>query len=268
MRRLIDDPGVVAYPYSVQGSHLEVAYEELRGYWPPEVTEVSLNFTGLSNTSVGPLVGSIMFPKPAIWATLTAYPLGDFRTNNGRVYVAVQAGVSGAAPGPTGTGFNIVDGTVRWNFVPQAKRITRLMLVDSNGGLLSLLPPASSFENLGVVPLASQAVATYYGARWWLDGTNLRFSSPISGILQVWYQPLQAINWPAAIIPGSTEEIDGLPQFHDLIALLAAQQYQIMQGRMNPALQSQLDRKLSQMQMFFAETRSGQASRWVSEERW
>lgn len=48
------------------------------------------------------------------WQTGVAYTLGALCSNAGNVYYCTQAGTSAAAP--TGTGSNIVDGTVRWTY--------------------------------------------------------------------------------------------------------------------------------------------------------
>lgn len=61
----------------------------------------------------------------AAWTISTAYVVGDRRTNDsGKSYVVVTAGTSAGAGGPTGTGANIVDGTVHWDYVAGAKVIT------------------------------------------------------------------------------------------------------------------------------------------------
>ncbi len=52
------------------------------------------------------------------WTTATAYALGDHVASDTapvKIYVCVQAGTSSTAP--TGTGTNIVDNTVRWNYL-------------------------------------------------------------------------------------------------------------------------------------------------------
>jgi uncharacterized phage protein gp47/JayE len=51
------------------------------------------------------------------WAALTAYTVGQRRTNGGEVYEVTIAGTSAAAGGPTGQGSAIVDGGVTWKWV-------------------------------------------------------------------------------------------------------------------------------------------------------
>jgi uncharacterized phage protein gp47/JayE len=51
------------------------------------------------------------------WAALTAYTVGQRRTNGGEIYEATVAGASAAAGGPTGQGSAITDGGVTWKWV-------------------------------------------------------------------------------------------------------------------------------------------------------
>jgi hypothetical protein len=53
----------------------------------------------------------------AAWAANKAYPTGAVVTNSSQKYIAVAGGISGATPGPTGTGTQILDGTVTWKMV-------------------------------------------------------------------------------------------------------------------------------------------------------
>ena len=60
--------------------------------------------------------------------------------------------------------------------------------------------------------------------------------------------------------------VDNLTQFHDIIALLAAEQYYIQQAQPNTSLEMQLRRRMDKMMEFFAQSRTGKASRYVNEE--
>ena len=54
------------------------------------------------------------------WQPSFPYTPGTRITNGGNVYVGVtvpSGGTSGGGPGPTGTGSNIPDGQVKWNYV-------------------------------------------------------------------------------------------------------------------------------------------------------
>lgn len=52
----------------------------------------------------------------AAWAPSTAYLVGDYVSNNDRVYICTTAGLSDGSGGPTGTGSGIVDNLAVWAF--------------------------------------------------------------------------------------------------------------------------------------------------------
>lgn len=160
---------------------------------------------------------------------------------------------------------NILFGPVPTNL---AQRLTRVIVIDpSSGNLLNILKPASSFESLAPVISSGAGALVGYGARWWLDGRILRFSIPITGTVQIWYLPDPQIDWLAGI--SAPTYVDDISQFHDIIALLASQHYYIKDGSSNPKLDQRLGMRLNEMQEFFAQTRSGQGSRYVQDdEEW
>lgn len=53
----------------------------------------------------------------AAWVASTAYSLGQFVTNAGKVYYCITAGTSAGSGGPTTTGADITDGTVHWKYL-------------------------------------------------------------------------------------------------------------------------------------------------------
>jgi hypothetical protein len=144
-----------------------------------------------------------------------------------------------------------------------------VVLGQENGSILGTFQPATSWETLGQIPNASAAMLSNYawtGQRYWLDGKILRFSVPVSGQIQIWYLPTQTVNWLSAITSTTQVHVDDLAQFHDIIALLAAEQYYIQQAQPNQMLELQLRRRTDKMMEFFAQARSGKASRYVNEE--
>lgn len=50
------------------------------------------------------------------WAANTRYSIGEKSTNSGKEYVATADGVSAKSGGPTGSGHDITDGTVVWDY--------------------------------------------------------------------------------------------------------------------------------------------------------
>ena len=150
----------------------------------------------------------------------------------------------------------------------RAMRLTRVMKVDPvTGAMLMTLVPAASFEQLGqlssIGPVPSQNV--YGGGRYWLDGRTLRFNLAMTGTVQIWYIPVQSLNWTAAIVPNANQFIDDHSAWHDIIALMAAQQYYIKEGKPNEVLDRQMMQRVQEMQRFFAESRTGKASRYVGD---
>lgn len=77
-----------------------------------------LNYSGIDDFG---LVGfNVNGNTPiGVWAATTGFSSGTTVVNfyNGFAYICTQTGTSGAAPGPTGTGTGIVDGTCKWNYV-------------------------------------------------------------------------------------------------------------------------------------------------------
>jgi len=51
------------------------------------------------------------------WASSTAYAVDIVRRNSGNVYKCIKAGTTASSGGPSGTGDEIVDGTVTWKFI-------------------------------------------------------------------------------------------------------------------------------------------------------
>lgn len=69
-------------------------------------------------TEGGPGWQKVYNPGAVAWLANTGYTVGATVTNGGNTYVCVQAGTSAASGGPTGTGTNIVDNTVKWSYAP------------------------------------------------------------------------------------------------------------------------------------------------------
>lgn len=93
--------------------------------------------------------GAVVFTNPDAWAGQTKYTRGEFVQNGGNVYRAATTGASGfsgSGSAPTGTGFNIVDGGVTWNFwgtVAQTVADPQYAIPDSctNSGNVPFDPP-------------------------------------------------------------------------------------------------------------------------------
>lgn len=148
----------------------------------------------------------------------------------------------------------------------RCQRITRIVAIDpSSGQLIGILQPAASFETLNPNTASSMQLRIYPNLRWWLDGRKVRFSGAITQTIQIWYVPDPNVDWVVGLTNNNTY-IDDLTQFHDIIALKAAQFYYAADGAPNPKLDSMLGMRLSELDQYFANTRSGRGSRYVLDE--
>lgn len=71
---------------------------------------------GYANVGTQSYITAEAFLGFASWQASSQYIVGDVVKNGANVYVCITGGISAASGGPTGTGTNITDGTVVWNF--------------------------------------------------------------------------------------------------------------------------------------------------------
>jgi uncharacterized phage protein gp47/JayE len=80
----------------------------------PTLSLVSVQNGGAQFRTTAPAIIAAL----AAWAAAHAYAtLGELSTIGGNVYKVMTPGVSSAGPGPSGTGTDIVDGTVHWRYM-------------------------------------------------------------------------------------------------------------------------------------------------------
>ena len=152
---------------------------------------------------------------------------------------------------------------------PVCQRITRVLVRNQPGAQpLYLLRPATSYETLKQYAYNGFPYNGLWPQSYWLDGTILRFSTPITATIDIVYLPQATINWQTAIQPGAPVFVDNLEQFHDVIALGAAKAYYIANGFPNPVLFQEYESRYNDMKAFFVESRSGKASRQVQTDGW
>ena len=133
-------------------------------------------------------------------------------------------------------------------------------------------------SNVVLTPLepvsGTQALAQISGG-YLLEGTTIRFSEARSGTLTMKYfpQPVAAggAGAPAAAtgyvdwtVGGGGTFIDNLSMFHDVIALLAAKQYFILDGAVNEVLVSQLGQRRDDLTKYL-NARGQDGSQYVSQ---
>lgn len=101
------------------------------------------------------------------------------------------------------------------------------------------LIPARSLEELYV----DRSRNFYFG------GTTIFLTDTFTGTLRLVYEPAPAVDWTKVAV-GDNEPIDDIEQFHDLIALLAAQHYAAADGGWNAQLQALFDRRMGDLEVY------------------
>lgn len=141
-------------------------------------------------------------------------------------------------------------------------RIIDIESVDANGDNQYFLEAVTSLK-----ALRNAQIGLYWRELAYLltRSSVLQLSSDYNGLLRLNYVPEDPTNW-SLTGPLDTEYIsDNLTEYHDLIALLAAKHYHIMDQSTN----EQLERQLKQRQddfMEYAQRRNYDAVRFVGSE--
>jgi hypothetical protein len=143
---------------------------------------------------------------------------------------------------------------------PRFRKLISLFTVNSDGTANQPLRPLTSQESLSV---ASDSFL--------LDGTTLRFPSSYSASLRLKYfpEPIAGGGAPGAgYVDWATGAsfIDNLSMYHDLIALLAAKQYAILDGAFNEPLMAQLQQRTASLTEYL-NTRNYAGAQYVSSVR-
>ncbi len=77
----------------------------------------AFDFTSDATATVAEITAGLTAAiNQAAWTITTAYAVGDYVSNNDKVYICTVAGTSAGSGGPSGTGSAIVDGTVTWAY--------------------------------------------------------------------------------------------------------------------------------------------------------
>jgi hypothetical protein len=96
-----------------------------------------------------------------------------------------------------------------------------------------------------------------------LSGRNIVFDTERTDFFRVEYVPASTVDWTKHGV-GDNEYIDDLQDQHPLIALLAAQYYQIRDGAANPVLQNQLAVKRLDLVNYLTQGRNQAGSHYIS----
>jgi len=164
-----------------------------------------------------------------------------------------------------------LDGVLFGSPATQARcqEMTRVQSIDpGTGRIRQLYQPVSAFQSLGQATGWGNSTAfTGNAMTWWLDRRTLRFGAPVTATIEIYYLPDDAGAFTTAnIVPGAGSYLDDFDQWHEIIALLSAQHYAMKDGALSAPIQTRLADLRMQIQQHYAETRSGEGSRYVRDD--
>lgn len=149
---------------------------------------------------------------------------------------------------------------------PAAPRLLNLLdvlfLDPATSRVTQILQGVSSFEELlGAGPVNGLYVDT---ARYFFSGDVIIFAGPITKTVGIVYRPYPSkpenasgIDWTKTA-PADTQFVDNFPQFHKLIAMIAAQEYyEIRDGGSSATLERAMARVKSDMERYFISRDNG-----------
>jgi len=140
-------------------------------------------------------------------------------------------------------------------------QLVRVVILDAGSNMPNnILSAAASYEAL-VTP------NYFYPAKYLLQGTKLKFSSSITGTIRLEYIPVTMTDW-TKLLSSTTEWIDDAIQWHDLIALFAAEAYAVADNAVSQSVQLLLQKRLADLNAFVTRGRMISANRFVQSENW
>lgn len=127
-------------------------------------------------------------------------------------------------------------------------------------------------RNTPLRPITGQESLSSTSNSFLVDGTVLRFAGPLDLTLNLTYFPEYVSAGAAAATAGyvdwtaGADFIDNLSMFHDVIALLAAKQYAILDTAFNEPLMMQLEQRTRDL-IQYMNTRNYSGAQYVSQVR-
>ncbi len=143
------------------------------------------------------------------------------------------------------------------NATERLYRIYRVSIPNDDGTVNRYLPAFSD-------PKVFTNVKFAFGTGWTITGSKLVLSGPAQGTLRLDYIPMGSVNW-AAHGPADNEFVDDLTPFHSIIALLAAQYYQVGDAAANAVLDRQLQVRMKQLDQYLTQERQPDGAHYVEE---
>lgn len=120
----------------------------------------------------------------------------------------------------------------------------------------NILEPVYSYESLIGMGYYS------FPNKYMLQGRKLLFAGIPSNQLRIEYIPQSTVDWTKQT-SGDNEFIDDLIQYHDVIALMAARQYQMVDGATSVEIERQIAIRQSNLTDFLTRGRLVPANRFV-----
>lgn len=126
----------------------------------------------------------------------------------------------------------------------------RLRRIKSLSHVPTPTTPYSPWQQRFLLPARSlEEVYVDRSRNFYFGGTTIFLADVFTGTLRLVYEPAQGVDW-TKVAPADNEPIDDLDQFHDLIALLAAQHYAVADGGWNAQLQALLDKRTADLEQY------------------
>ena len=141
------------------------------------------------------------------------------------------------------------------NATERLYRLYRISVENADGSVSRYLQPIAN-------PMAFSNQDTSVGNGWTLTGTRLLTSGRSSADLRLEYVPMSTVDWTKTLA-SDNEFIDDLTPFHSLIALMAAQYYQVADAAANSVLDRQMQMRLSKLDEYLAQERTPEGAHYV-----
>jgi hypothetical protein len=110
---------IIGYSAFAGGGELKGRFTDDHSYvWVHDNTVRNMcDYYGFSPASTGPHSDVLQLRTTVAWGASTAFALNKWVAVNGNYYKCITAGTSAGSGGPTGTGADITDGTVHWQYM-------------------------------------------------------------------------------------------------------------------------------------------------------
>lgn len=151
---------------------------------------------------------------------------------------------------------------------PRLDKLIQVCIVDTSttpNRIIEIMRGTSRLDNVSPVAVQSfQAGFDWTEANYIFINKELLFNFTVNQTIRIYYIPVNdsvnGIDWANDTGGAPLEFVDDLSNFHDIIAMLAYKQYQIMDNEVNEALEGQLARRLQDFSAFLLQGRDRDGS--------